>query len=168
MASCVSLEVQRAIHCATEPHRVLPFWLVRVRRIEVACSGSRKQRSLSLCTNGMQFEKQRHYQGLLSKKEPTKQSHQLKGTAGILTQDLLFTRQALRPAKPWHPTALPRASILWYQLRDSSQMKSHAALLLCTSSLWKARPQNTRWCLTTSKGTAGIRTQDLLFTRQAL
>ncbi len=89
-----------------------------------------RTRSLGLCTIGMRFEKQRHCQGLLSKKEPTEQSHRLRGTAGIRTQDLLFTRQALWPAKPRCPAG---ASILWQQLRGGLQTKSPAALaFLCT------------------------------------
>ncbi len=94
-----------------------------------------------------------------------------KGTAGIRTQDLLFTRQALWPAKPRRPAG-PR--ILWQQLRGGLQTKSPAALaLLCTPVCItfsdKKKTLSPRWCSSSpSKGTAGIRTQDLLFTKQAL
>ncbi len=106
------------------------FFLVPVHRREVACSVGRRTRSLGLCTIGMQFEKQRHCQGLLSKKEPAEKSHRLRGIAGIRTQDLLFTRQALWPAMPQRPAGY---SFLWQQLRGGLQTKSPAALaLLCT------------------------------------
>ncbi len=94
-----------------------------------------------------------------------------KGTAGNRTQDLLFTRQAFWPVMPRRPAG---SSILWQQLRGGLQTKSPAALaLLCTPVCIpfsdKKKPLSPRWCSSSpSKGTAGIRTQDLLFTKQAL
>ena len=79
-----------------------------------------------------------------------------KGTAGIWTQNLLFTKQALWPTKPQH-------DFLWQNW--------------CTDTIWQDKQaeiminkitRETKTTLHWGKGTAGIWTQDLLFTRQAL
>ncbi len=137
MVSPGSLEVQCAIYCATEPHKKF-FSLCQSIGVMLRARWVGRTRSLGLCTIGMQFEKQRHCQGLLSKKEPAEKSHRLRGIAGIRTQDLLFTRQALWPAMPRCPAG---SSFLWQAAegvvckpnRQRHWRSSAPLALLCTS-----------------------------------
>ncbi len=161
MASPGSLEVQCAIHCATEPHKKI-FFLVPVHRREVACSVGRKDKVLGSLHNWNAVRKAEALPGPPVQERTCREKHRLRGIAGIRTQDLLFTRQALWPAMPRRPAG---SSFLWQQLRGGLQTKSPAALaLLCTPVCIpfseKKNPLSPRWCSSSpSKGTAGIRTR---------
>ncbi len=71
------------------------FFLVPVHRREVACSVGRKDKVLGSLHNWNAVRKAEALPGPPVQEEPAEKSHRLRGTAGIRTQDLLFTRQAL-------------------------------------------------------------------------
>ena len=97
-------------------------------------------------------------------------SCRMAGTAGIWTQGLLFTRQVLWPAKPQHLLCCT-----WNASAGSWEDKERG-LSSVTWSFSHVQMEERRLSKLIKlrvifmyhKGTAGIWTQDLLFTRQAL
>ena len=97
-------------------------------------------------------------------------SCRMAGTAGIWTQGLLFTRQVLWPAKPQHLLCCT-----WNASAGSWEDKERglSSITWSFSHVQREERRLLNWIklrvlLMYHKGTAGIWTQDLLFTRQAL
>ena len=114
--------------------RVAPSWILPVCRTEFACSGSRKDKVLGSLQNWNAVQKQRHYQGLCSKKEPTEKVQILEAPLGFE----------------------PRISCLQDKRFDQLSHGAQPRWTRPAFCLLRAEPHNTRWCLITTKGAAGI------------
>ncbi len=170
MASPGSLEVQCAIHCATEPHKKI-FFLVPVHRREVACSVGRKDKVLGSLHNWNAVRKAEALPGppvqerTCREKPPVKRHCWDSNTGSPVYKTGALTSYATAPC--WIQLSLAAAEG-WFanQIASSTGAPLHPRL---HSVLGKKNPLSPRWCSSSpSKGTAGIRTQDLLFTKQAL
>ncbi len=175
MASPISLEVQCAIHCATEPNKKF-FFLVPVHRREVACSVGRKDKVLGSLHNWNEVRKAEALPGrpvqerTRRAKPPVKRHCWVSNPGSPVYKTGALTSYATAPC--WIQLSLAAAEG-WFanQIASGTGAPLHHWRFSAPPFAFRSRiekPLSPRWCSSTpSKGTAGLRTQDLLFTRQA-